>query len=590
MAVNIVITDAGRAEIINAENTGTTPVEMTEIGFGTGQYTATPTQTALIAEFKRLPVAGGQVVADDVIHISGRDSGSDAYTVYEIGVYSASGTLFAVYSQIGIPIINKAAASIAMLAVDITLQALNASSISFGATDFMNPPASETVQGVVELATAAEIAAGTDNERAITPAGFTANKATDVEAKLGSNNTKWMTPQRVKEFAKQYGISEIALVADANAAVNSGFYSMPAYLGATNSPLPGESGSLIVTLGGADTNYITQQWNHSNDTDQQRTFMRHKKGAGAWSAWVEFYHTGNLPAVGAATETAAGIAELATTAEVQAGTDTSRIVTPAGLAARTATESGTGIVELATIAEVQAGTDTTRVVTPAGLAALTATEARKGIVELATTAEAAAGTDTSRVVTPAGVLAAMKAYGTGGDVPSLSSQNLNNSRASGVYYMVSPTNGPSGAGNGWLEHNQLSSTYATQIYTNLTNQKYFRTNNNGTWSSWVGIGGDLSGITTIWTGSATSVDLDTLPGGYPGSGIYLIDAFGTVGILSLISPVFLRKDLFCYASTEATSAAILVIEQTSQNVINVRSVAYGGTTGARSIQGIYKVV
>ena len=231
----------------------------------------------------------------------------------------------------------------------------------------------------------------------------------------------------LKSLPSNMVFQRLPFVADANAAVNSGFYSMPAYLGATNSPLPGESGSLIVTLGGADTNYITQQWNHSNDTDQQRTFMRHKKGAGAWSAWVEFYHTGNLPAVGAATETAAGIAELATTAEVQAGTDTSRIVTPAGFAARTATESGTGIVELATIAEVQAGTDTTRVVT-CRACRFTATEARKGIVELATTAEAAAGTDTSRVVTPAGVLAAMKAYGTGGDVPSLSSQNLNNSR------------------------------------------------------------------------------------------------------------------------------------------------------------------
>lgn len=71
-----------------------------------------------------------------------------------------------------------------------------------------------------------------------------------------------------------------------------------------------------------------------------------------------------------ATATAAGIVELATAAEVQAGTDATRAVTTAGLVSRTATDIRTGIVELATAAEVQTGTDTTRVVTPAGLAPL----------------------------------------------------------------------------------------------------------------------------------------------------------------------------------------------------------------------------
>lgn len=70
-----------------------------------------------------------------------------------------------------------------------------------------------------------------------------------------------------------------------------------------------------------------------------------------------------------ASETVKGKAELATVAEVQAGSDTTRIVTPAGLAARTATETRTGIVELATTAEAIAGVDTTRAVTPAGLKA-----------------------------------------------------------------------------------------------------------------------------------------------------------------------------------------------------------------------------
>lgn len=73
--------------------------------------------------------------------------------------------------------------------------------------------------------------------------------------------------------------------------------------------------------------------------------------------------------VEAATEMVAGIVELATGAEVQTGTDTTRAITPAGLAARTATDTRTGLIELATTAEAAAGTDTTRAVTPAGLAA-----------------------------------------------------------------------------------------------------------------------------------------------------------------------------------------------------------------------------
>lgn len=65
-----------------------------------------------------------------------------------------------------------------------------------------------------------------------------------------------------------------------------------------------------------------------------------------------------------------------------------------------ATEVNTGVVELATAAEVQAGTDTVRAVTPAGLAANTATETRTGIAEIATQAETNAGTDDLRFITP----------------------------------------------------------------------------------------------------------------------------------------------------------------------------------------------
>jgi hypothetical protein len=112
--------------------------------------------------------------------------------------------------------------------------------------------------------------------------------------------------------------------------------------------------------------------------------------------------TYNLPA---ATTSASGLVELATTAEAQAGVDAVRAITPAALASVTATESRRGLVELATSSEVQAGADTDRAVTPAGLAALTSTQTRAGLIERANAAEVEAGTDDERAITPLTLLA-----------------------------------------------------------------------------------------------------------------------------------------------------------------------------------------
>lgn len=101
-----------------------------------------------------------------------------------------------------------------------------------------------------------------------------------------------------------------------------------------------------------------------------------------------------------ATTLLAGIAELATQTEVNAGTDPNRIVTPATLSGRTATSSRSGIAETATQTEVNAGTDFERIVTPLTLAGRTAQADRAGLVELATVSEISAGLDTSRVITP----------------------------------------------------------------------------------------------------------------------------------------------------------------------------------------------
>lgn len=192
MALQITITDAGRAEIINANNTGTGPVIITEIGFGTGQYAPSKAQLTLQTEVKRLASIAGQAVADDTIHVMAKDEGPDAYNVGEFGLFSSTGTLVAVYSQPAASgwILQKSGASTLLLATDIILESLNATSIAFGDILFINPPATTSVPGVVELATDVETQDGLDGIRAVTPAGLKSLEATLVRAGLVQlNNT-----------------------------------------------------------------------------------------------------------------------------------------------------------------------------------------------------------------------------------------------------------------------------------------------------------------------------------------------------------------------------------------------------------------
>lgn len=168
MPLNITITDAGRAALVNAANNGLGPVLITEIALGAGQYAPAATATALQSEIKRVSTIAGLAVADDTLHVTITDTTTDAYDVGEFGLYTNGGVLLAVYSQTGSWIVEKAAGSTLLLAVDIIVDTLDATTIAFGDVEFINPPATETVKGVAEIATQAETDAGTDDSRFVT--------------------------------------------------------------------------------------------------------------------------------------------------------------------------------------------------------------------------------------------------------------------------------------------------------------------------------------------------------------------------------------------------------------------------------------
>lgn len=204
MSNALLITDAGLAALVNAEKNGTLPVVISHLSYGSGQYKPTASQTALKTPIKNVTAVSGGAVGEHVLHVTAEDASSDAYTVYEVGVFLADGTLFAVASQ-NSPFLQKAAASISLLSVDITLADFSAASVTVGDTNFFNPPATTDMEGVVELATNDETITGTDAVRAVTPAGLSARTATTsrtglvelataAEAIKGTDGSRALTP------------------------------------------------------------------------------------------------------------------------------------------------------------------------------------------------------------------------------------------------------------------------------------------------------------------------------------------------------------------------------------------------------------
>lgn len=166
--LTLVITDAGQQAIVDEDNMGTLPVMLTEIGVGTGKWAPTTAATALQNELKRISAVGGLAVADDILHVTLTDASTDAYALGEFGIYTDSGVLFAIYSDLD-GIADKASDGLLLIATDIILTSISPGEIAVGDAGFNNPPATETVAGVAELATQTEATAGADDTRIMTP-------------------------------------------------------------------------------------------------------------------------------------------------------------------------------------------------------------------------------------------------------------------------------------------------------------------------------------------------------------------------------------------------------------------------------------
>ncbi len=285
--------------------------------------------------------------------------------------------------------------------------------------------ATETTEGLVELADATEAAAGTDTTRAVTAAGVKAY----VDAQgFGS------------------GSGDITTVGDAAGPT--------AFTGAND-------GNQLVFEGSTDDEYEVTIAAADPDSDVTVTIP-------ATSGTLAL----NSELATSATETSEGLVELADTAEATAGTDTTRAVTAAGVKAYVDAQGfGIGAGDITTVGDadgptaftgdndgnqlvfeggadddndltLQAATTTSAVTvtipaTSGTLAlssdlATSATETSEGLVKLATTTEAAAGTDTTRAVTAAGVKAYVDAQGFSTNSDTLANKTLTSSTLNGA--------------------------------------------------------------------------------------------------------------------------------------------------------------
>lgn len=201
MSFPLTLTIAGLDALVDAQNGVTAAIQIEEVAFSDQAFVVAPTLTALPGEVKRISTVSGAAISETVIHMTAQDSSQDAYDVRGFGLFLADGTLFAVYGQTD-RIVSKAPILNLQLAFDIAFQDAIAGDITFGDATFLFPPATETVKGVAEIATQAEVDEGEDDERIVTPLKLAERLAEAFGAIVSATETV-------------EGVAEIATLAEA---------------------------------------------------------------------------------------------------------------------------------------------------------------------------------------------------------------------------------------------------------------------------------------------------------------------------------------------------------------------------------------
>lgn len=228
MSMQIVITDAGLAAIIDAQNSGLT-LRITEMRVGSGQWNPTSAATALQSEIKPITNISGEETLPGVLRINIVDDSTDAYQAGELGFFDASGTLIALYSQTSGYVTEKASGSALVMALDLTLTTVDPAAISFGSTNFVLPAGTTSKPGVVELAINDEVDAGKQGkvvDALRLKSWFNRTKTDDTET---NDSSKLVTAAAAYALQEQAN-SQASLIADARTRLDASNISTPMML------------------------------------------------------------------------------------------------------------------------------------------------------------------------------------------------------------------------------------------------------------------------------------------------------------------------------------------------------------------------
>lgn len=180
--LTLIITRAGMAKFTAAQLTTGLDLTIAAVGLTDQPIVAAPTLEALPGEFRRLTMVSGKQVGDAVVHLTMRDDAEVGYTARGFGLFLPDGTLFAAYGQAD-ALFQKSPRATFLSAIDIAFPTGDVTRLTFGSTDFLNPPATTETKGVVELATEDEAVAGTDMLRPA-PVGVSTKLLKAAEARL----------------------------------------------------------------------------------------------------------------------------------------------------------------------------------------------------------------------------------------------------------------------------------------------------------------------------------------------------------------------------------------------------------------------
>lgn len=164
LALTITMTNAGIARFTAAQLGDGIDLAISSVGLTDADFVVAPTLEALPGEFRRIDTISGRAVGDNVVHLTMRDDEPVGYTARGFGLFLPDGTLFAVYGQPD-RLFEKSPLTTFLAAIDLAFPTADIDNLTFGNTDFLNPPATTATKGVVELATQAEADAGVDTRR-----------------------------------------------------------------------------------------------------------------------------------------------------------------------------------------------------------------------------------------------------------------------------------------------------------------------------------------------------------------------------------------------------------------------------------------